>query len=137
VLNEANVPFDLKVVDRPSGFGRCDSAVVYLTCDGYKHARAQLEAITSACARHLREGVPALTKPLAQGVAVGAHRPQPGDSFGSSRCRLVAEGLVAAYESGATDLADRVDMVVRRFAGEGLDIDAPYRAPESADEYEL
>ncbi len=125
LLNEAKVPFDLKVVDRPTGFVRCDPAVLYLTDDGYEHVRASLDTITSACSYHLRADPPAFTKPLVRGVAVGEHRPYLGSSFGGSRCRLVAEGIIAAHESGACMLLDRVDAVARCFADNGLDIEAP------------
>jgi hypothetical protein len=137
LLNDANLPFDLKVIDSPSGFGRRDCAVLYLAGDGYKLVRAELEAITSACARHLRDGVPAFTKSLARGVAVGAHRPQRGSSFGGARCRLIAEALVAAHEAGMTAIADRVEAVTRRFAAEGLDIESPYLAPRGVHNFEL
>jgi hypothetical protein len=137
LLNEAKVPFDLKVVDRPTGFVRCDPAVLYLTDDGYEHVRASLDTITSACTYHLRADPPAFTKPLVRGVAVGEHRPHLGGSFGGSRCRLVAEGIIAAHESGACRLLDRVDAVARCFADSGLDIEAPYLAPGSVDRYEI
>ena len=136
-LNDAGLPFDLKVVDRPTGFARCDSAVLYLTDESYQYVRARLGTITSTCSRHLRGEVPTFTKPLARGVAVGAHRPDLGGSFGSSRCRLIADGLVEAYESGAHTILDRLDAVGRRFAVKGLDIEAPYRAPGSVDRCEL
>lgn len=136
-LNEASVPFGLKVVDHPAGFTRCDAAVLYLEYDGHGRARDPLAATVSACAQHLLGAPPAFAKPLAHGVAVGEHRPSTGASFGSSRCRLVAEGVVAAYERGSSRLSDRIDAVAHRFAERGLDIEAPYLAPGSSGRYEL
>jgi hypothetical protein len=54
-----------------------------------------------------------------------------------SRCRLIAEGIVAAHERGASRLCDRLDAVAHRFAESGLDLDVPYLAPGSSDSYEL
>lgn len=137
LLNAAEIPFHLKVLNHPTGFARCDVAVLYLSVGDYARARESLSAIASACAPHLRSELPAFAKPLARGVAVGEHRPSLGGSFGSSRCRLVAEGIVFAHECATACLADRVAAVARRFADQGLDIDAPYLASHSALRYEL
>jgi class II lanthipeptide synthase len=137
LLNEAKVPFNLKLANHATGFRRCDAAVLYLEDGGFDQIRGALPEISSACAPHLRSDPPAFAKPLAFGVAIGEHRPGLGASFGTSRCRLVAEGIVAAHESGADRLADRVDAVAGRFADHGLDIEAPYLAPGSSDRYEL
>ena len=44
---------------------------------------------------------PAFTQPITPGIAVGEHLPSLGSSFGSSRCRFVAEGIVEPM-SGAS-----------------------------------
>ena len=137
VLNDAGIPFDLKVVADPGGFDRCDAAVLYLDHDGFAPARESLRTIVSTCREHLHGEPPAFAKPLATGLAVGEHRPGLGASFGMSRCQLVAEGIVAAYETGMRRLTDRVDAVARRFADRRLDIDVPYLAPGTPDRYEL
>jgi class II lanthipeptide synthase len=137
LLNRARLPFGLKVIDHPDGFVRCDAGVLYLRKGDFAKARGPLQAIVSACAPHLRPQAPAFTKPLGCGVAVGEHLPRDGGSFGISRCRLVAEGIVTAHERGASGLSDRIDAVARRFAERGLDLDIPYLAPKSSDGYEL
>jgi hypothetical protein len=137
LLNEATIPFDLKVIDDPGSFPRCDAAVLYLDNGGFERVRESLRTIISTCAPHLHGEPPAFAKPLAPGVAVGEHRPSLGRSFGTSRCRLVAEGIVAAHDRGARRLPDRMDAVAGRFAKHGLDIEVPYLAPGSAARYEL
>jgi hypothetical protein len=137
LLNEAAVPFSLKVLDLPASFSRCDAAVLYLADGDFGRVQGPLRAITSACAPHLRGDVPAFAKPLAAGVAVGEHRPSLGASFGTGRCRLVAEGIVAAHEHGAARLSDRLDAVARQFAERGLDLDVPYLVAGSVDGYAL
>jgi hypothetical protein len=137
LLNDAQIPFSLKVLDHPTGFTSCDAAVLYLEEAGFARARGSLSAIASACAPHLRGDPPAFTKPLARGLSVGEHRPSLGASFGTGRCRLVAEGVVAAHERGEGRLPDRVDAVARRFADQGLDIEVPYLAPGSSALYAL
>jgi HopA1 effector protein family len=137
LLNEAEIPFLLKVVDHPMGFSRCDPAVLYLDGDGFKGVQGSLAAAVSACASQLRREAPAFTRPLTHGVALGEHRPSLGASFGAGRCRLVAEGMVDAHERGAMQLGDRLDAVARRFAQRGFDVEAPYLAPASANHHAL
>jgi hypothetical protein len=136
-LNEEKVAFSLKVANRPDGFLRCDTAVLYLSTGGFGSLRGPLAAIASECAAHLRHEPPAFAKPLVHGVAVGEHAGGLGGSFGSSRCRLVAQGLVTAHAQGATRLDDRLAAVARRFAAAGLDIEAPYLVSGSVDVYAL
>lgn len=137
LLNRAGVPFVLKVLANPAGFTRCDAAVLYVRQHDFDHSREPLRAIVAACATHLRGHVPAFTKPLADGVAVGEHRADLGASFGICRCRLVAEAIVDAHERRSTELADRIEAVARRFTGIGLDLPVPYLVSRSADRYVL
>jgi hypothetical protein len=134
-LNDAGLPFALKVVDNPAAYARCDAGVLYLEAGDFD--RAPVGAVVTACAPHLRSEVPAFAKPLAAGVAVGEHLPVLGTSFGSSRCRLLAEGIVDAHEKGARRLDARLDAVAQRFAAAGLDLEKPYLVPGSEDRYAL
>lgn len=137
LLNEAGVAFSLKVLDDPASFSRCDAAVLYL-CDGdFSRLRGALRAIAARSAPHLLPDVPAFTKPLAPGVAVGEHLARHGASFGTSRCRFLAEGVVVAHERGSKPLADRLDAVAERFAARGLDVDAPYLVKGDGARYAL
>jgi hypothetical protein len=137
LLNGAKVPFDLKLVDHPTGYTRCDAAVLYLEGRSFERVRRPLALIAATSEPHLRNRPPAFAMTIARGVAVGEHHARLGASFGSGRCRLLAEGIVAAHESGCAQLDDRVDAVARRFAERGLDVEAPYLAPGSARRYEL
>jgi hypothetical protein len=137
LLNRAAIPFSLKVLDHPARFSRCDAAVLYLRDGDFSRLRGALRVIVSTCASHMRVDVPAFTRPLAPGVAVGEHLPRHGASFGTSRCRFVAEGIVAAHERKRNRLADRLDAVARQFAARGLDLDAPYLVRSPVDHYVL
>jgi hypothetical protein len=137
LLNDALVPFSLKVVDHPTAYTRCDTAILYLDVGGYDQAREALPPIAAACALHLRGQLPAFTKRLEHGVSAGEHRPALGSSFGSSRCRIVAEGIVAAHVRSESGLSARVDAVARRFADHGLSIEAPYLVPGPSERHAL
>ena len=137
LLNDERVAFSVKVVDHPRRFARCDAAVLYLEQDGFARARAPLRAVVAACAPHLRPATPTFTKRLAPGVGIGEHAPALGPSFGSGRCRLLAEGIADAAEQRLTLPADRVEAVARRFARSGIDLDAAHLAAAGRDDYVL
>lgn len=128
-LNRAGVSFDLKILTDPGAFTRCDAGVLYLDAREFDRACGPLRAIVAACAPHLRSGRPAFTGFLAPGVGYGEHVPDDRSSFGTSRCRLVAEAFVPAARTRRP--AQLLDAVAERFARAGLDLDAPYAAGES------
>ena len=114
VLNAAGVPFRLKVADHPYRFARRDAAVLYLAGDVFRERRHELVVLARGLA--LRPGVPAWTLELAPGL--GAAEDRDGESFGmwpGARARRRGRGA-------------RVTAVAARFAEDGVELDAPYRA---------
>jgi hypothetical protein len=129
-LNGAGVPFHLKVVDIPGRYHRCDAGVLYVPRSAYPAVEV-LAGIYAAVGGLLRRSTPAFTKELAPGLGV-AEDPGGGRSFGEHRCRLLAEGLVRAYELGA---ADRRAVVQEWFVDAGVSLKTPYLGPDSPDRY--
>lgn len=134
-FNRLRIPYSLKVLDHPAEYTRCDPAVLYLDHGDFERVRAGLHDVVADCRSWLRPTVPPLTKTLAPGVAVAEHRTADGGSFGSSRCRLLAEAIVGAHEDGARAIRERLDVVARHFADAGLDLDRPYLADPAHDDY--
>ena len=135
-LNARGVPFRLKVLDAPAAFVRCDAAVVALPASHLPPARPVLRDTADCLRRLLRSNVPAFTRPVAHGVAL-AEQPGTGESFGENRCRLVADGIVAAYERGLDRPAEREAAVREHLAGAGIDLSAPYAESGAPDIYVL
>lgn len=123
-LNAASVPFRLKIADHAARLERCDAAVLYLDGDAFTAQREALGTVAAALRGRLRPGIPAFTLAFAPGVGVAENHPS-GDSFGTSRCTLLAEAIVRAHERGV----DRVSEAVACFAERGIDLEAPYREP--------
>jgi HopA1 effector protein family len=136
VLNQAGVPFRLKVAIEPASYDRCDAGVLYTPRRGLATVAALLPTIRGAVAAHLRPGAPALTKPLAEGLAV-ADDPPGGDSFGLHRCGLLADGAIAAFERGIATGPERLAAVEAHFEEAGVSFERPYLNADSADEFEL
>jgi class II lanthipeptide synthase len=116
-LNADGVPFRLKVADHPFRFQRCDAAVLYLEREAFLALRSWLRQAASSLSRHLEPAIPAFTLELAAGVALAED--DGVESFGARRCGLLADAIVRA---------PALDAVAARFAEDGVDIDAPYRA---------
>jgi hypothetical protein len=132
-LNTDQVPFRLKVADHPARLDRCDAAVLYLPHALFGAVRATLREV--ACSIRLRPRMPAFTLELASGAGL-AEDDGAGDSFGVSRCALLADGIVRAHERGVGGPA-AFDFVAERFADAGVDLDAPYREPSLAGRHVL
>ncbi len=130
-LNGAGLSFSLELLADPTRYGRGDAAVLVLARADAGAALKLLRPLRRTLAAHLAEAAPAFTRPLARGLAVA--EPPAGDTrFGEHRCRLLAEAIVAAGQAAA---GERLATVRARFATAGLDLDAPYLQPGSADAY--
>src|SRR5262249_51411500 len=73
----------------------------------------------------LLESTPLFTEVLQPGVGI-AEDPTSGESFGMHRCRLVAEGLVEAWQRAGKSVENRLQAIATRFEREGLKLDRPH-----------
>jgi hypothetical protein len=124
-LNSAGLAFTAKVVDDPHGFDRRDAAVLYFERRDRDRALEAADDLARALAPFLDDGAPAMTLPLASGVAF-AEDPGEAESFGSHRCLLIAEAAVTAAERGLGRLDDRLALVRERFDEAGTSLESPY-----------
>jgi hypothetical protein len=134
MLNRANIPFKLKVLNDDARFTRCDAVVFYIRNSDYNAISKMLETIYPEIAGNLKEGTPVFTKPLAAGIGL-AEDPGQGDSFGLHRCRLLADGMIRAYEWGKNSISERLRVVDDRFAEDGISLEKPFLKPGSSDGY--
>jgi hypothetical protein len=125
-LNRFQVPFQAKAPLVPEAYDRRDALVVYVGAR-YCHITARIVALVRKTVP-LAPSVPLFTKRLWPGIGV-AVEPGTGESFGSHRCRLVAEGIVDAWREGKEDVPARLRAVATRFAAAGLDLARPYLGP--------
>ena len=123
ILNRDRVPFRLKVLNDPGAYRRCDAGVVYLenSCN-WEDLMGDLH---SGVVGGLLSATPVFTKPLAPGLGM-AHDTGSIDSFGEHRCRMLADALVQGQETSVSDAAGLMELVERRFARDGVDLDHPH-----------
>jgi hypothetical protein len=133
-LNGAEIGFRMKVLDHPRRYERCDAAVVYLGRASIAAAADALRRARDRVADDLRPSTPALTKPLFPGIAL-AEDPSDGESFGMSRCSIVARALVNAGAERVDGVEERLRFVLDAIAAAALDPARPYLNPGSHDDY--
>ena len=134
-LNRWGVPFRYKCLSRRSLYPRTDAAVLYVARRAWPLVRELVPEAHAAAAGALGADVPLFARPLAPGAAL-AEDPGNGESFGMHRCRLLAEGLCAAWRAGRRGTRERLHAVREAFARGGVSLDAPWRAAASAGRYD-
>ena len=131
-LATTGVPYALKLPSDAYGYSRTDAAVLFVPAHVFSSLVPELRRAHAVLAGSLRPDAPPLTRKLEAGLAL-AEDPGPGESFGSSRCRLIAEALVPAINSKA-DRDALLGAVIQRFAMAGLNPSRPYlNAPGNQD----
>lgn len=133
-LNRVQIAFRAKVLNHHSGYPRADAGVLYL--DRRQHLRAAplLPGIYEQVRAHLGPTEPRFTKRMAPGLGL-AEDPGTEESFGQHRCRLVAEGLWAAFKAGSHTPEARLAAVCATLEQAGLSPQRPYLQPGSVDDY--
>lgn len=136
LLNRHAVPYRMKCSMDPAQLGRTDGFVLYLSRRFLPAALRLLAPLAGEVGRRLRPGTPLFSREILPGMG-GADEPGGGESFGQSRCRLVAGGLVDAWQAGESGPAARREAVDARFRRAGVSPGAPHLAPGMTDLYHL
>ncbi len=129
-LNHYAVPFRFKTLVDASTYKRADAAVLYIAKRHYPIVSSLMLDLHASLDGKLRPATPMFCKTLADGIGM-AEDPGTGESFGMHRCRLVAEGIVDAWLTGAQSVTARSDAVQRRFSAAGIQLTTPYLNPHS------
>lgn len=135
-FNDYQLPFLFKCLNHPDLFTRADSAVLYVSKFDFPFAQCLLQPILALVAPRLRATVPLFTRPLRPGVSF-SEDPANGQSFGMSRCQLLAEGLLAAHHKRAALGDEQLAVLTQTFADNGIAIERIYLNPNSHFSYNL
>ncbi|HZW30727.1 MAG TPA: lanthionine synthetase LanC family protein, partial [Isosphaeraceae bacterium] len=129
LLNEARIPFRIKVCSDVNGYRRADAGVLFFR----RRDRARLDPLVarihSAVAAGLRPDVPLFTQRLADGLGFAEH-PIGSGSFGAERCRLVAGSLWQSFIRAEVDRDSRGARLASAFLEAGLNPLRPYLGPD-------
>ena len=124
-FNRFQVPFRLKCLTSRAQLDRCDGAVLYLPQRTFDIGIRLARRAHAEVAPHLRPETCLFARPVAPGLGF-AEDPVTRESFGMTRCRQVAEGIVAAQQAGDESIEARTNAIAQRFRREGVDPDRPW-----------
>lgn len=135
-LNLIEIPFQLKVLENPGLYHRCDAGVLYVSKTQFDIVADVISRNYHQCVEYLKPGTPIFTKTLAQGLGL-AEDPPDHQSFGRNRCGLLAEAIVRAKEKKILSIEDRIDVVDQVFRESGISLQTPYLNSGSIDVYKF
>jgi type III HopA1-like effector protein len=133
-LNRFEIPFRFKCATLNVMFTRIDAAVLYVSRRFFEITSMLLADMYRSVSEDLDPETPLFTKRLAPGFAF-AEDPSNGESFGTSRCRMLAEAMWSAHEKNLQTIPDRLDEIAKQFERNSLDADRLYLNPGSRDSY--
>jgi hypothetical protein len=135
-LNRYQVPFRFKVLNHRAMLGRSDAAILYVSRRYYRIAAELGQETQGLISPQLNDAVPLFSKPLAKGLSF-AEDPGTSESFGMSRCRMLAEGLWLAFQEGRFATEERLDRIRKHFIASGISLERPYLNSANVDPYEF
>ncbi|MBE9168982.1 hypothetical protein IQ238_16160 [Pleurocapsales cyanobacterium LEGE 06147] len=137
-LNQLAIPFSFKALYNPSSYQRDDSAVLYIERNNYPTVRSVLQNIYTQHQTYFEPEVPLFTKLLAPGLALAEepnYKFSHQDSFGTNRCQIVVNGLLAARQQGDRSPAKRMIAIQKQFYSLGIELERSYLNANSEDIY--
>jgi hypothetical protein len=135
-FNRFQVPFRFKTLTYRQLYGRFDAGVLFVGRRRWDITARLVAELYAQMKPYLDPDVPSFTRTLAPGLSF-AEDPGSGDSFGTSRCRLIAEGLWRAYQRGQQTDGVRYEEIAGAFTRAGLSLERPWLNPGSVDTYDF
>lgn len=133
MLDQARISFSLKYPLDPRALSRRDAVVLYVGARQAHTLHARLAALSPEITRSLRPVHALWTQPLLPGLGF-AQDPKGDLSFGESRCRALAQGMLDAAE--AKD-GDALSHVQASFEAADIDWHAPHLEQDDEDRFGL
>ncbi len=124
-LNRYKLPFRFKTLLQTQAYDRSDAAVLYCARRYVYSLKLILQELYPNLRDLLLDTVPMFTLALHPGIAL-ADDPGNGESFGMHRCRIVAEGLLAAWLNNQQSCEQKLRHICGQFLAYQLDPERPY-----------
>lgn len=137
-FNNMQVAFSFKALYNPDEYRRYDSAVLYFNKHEYKTIYPILQKVYLENQDAFSEQVPLFTKQLAPGLGCAeepTNKLAEKESFGTNRCQIIANGLIAAWQAGTNHPDSRMTAILEQFALHKINLQYPYLNPDSKDIY--
>ena len=129
-MNRYNIPFQFKCLNRPDLYTRCDAGVLYIDKRYFNFVSELLLGSYSIFKIRLKHQVPMFTRIIAPGIGFAENPFSPTESFGTSRCKIIAQGIVDAWKEKQSK--DRwIDFILETIYANYLQPEALYLNPNS------
>jgi len=136
-LNAQDIAFNFKIATRACDYSRTDCAVLYLPRRMFRVAALTLAPKISRLSALLHAREPAFTRRLLPGVGLAEDPGAAMHSFGSSRCEILADSILAAKTDDHVPLDRFRDRFAAALQSRGLRMDALFLNPRSEDIYDV
>jgi hypothetical protein len=135
-LGALRTTYSLKLPSDAGGYGRADAAVLFLP-DGVIGALApDLKAIHGEVEAWLEPPTPALTRPLARGLALAEDPGHENESFGTHRCRVLAQAALRAVGRAGGNEDHLLRALIDGLAAAGVSAARPHLRTATSADYE-
>jgi len=137
-LNNMQVSFSFKALYNPDEYRRYDSAVLYFNKHEYKTIHPILQKVYLENQNSFSQQVPLFTKQLAPGLGCAeepTNKLAEKESFGTNRCQMIANGLIAAWQAGNNHPESRMTAILEQFTLHKIKLRYPYLNGYSDDIY--
>ncbi|KAB8320438.1 hypothetical protein SD81_002230 [Tolypothrix campylonemoides VB511288] len=137
-LNEIAIPFSFKVLYNPKDYERYDSGVLYFEKSQYDRIKQVITTVYKENESYFKSEVPLFTLQLAPGLGLAEEPDQKFavvQSFGTNRCRIVAQGLLEATEQGFSTASGRIIAILSQFSRLNIDLKRVHLNANSTDVY--
>lgn len=128
VLDSKQVRYLLKCPSRTTDYHRVDSLILYIEKSCWSELAGLIDEIAIQVGHSLRQESPPLTKKIAPGVGF-AEDPETKESFGESRCRILASAVLSILQNPAISDEDALVPLVEALRTEGIDPVQPWLSP--------
>ncbi|HEY4308903.1 MAG TPA: T3SS effector HopA1 family protein [Pirellulales bacterium] len=119
------IPMRIKCCPMRSGFHRTDNVVCYVNRTLIDYAFDAIAGVAADVRPCLRADVPLFTHRISDGWSF-AEDPGAGESFGSNRCRHVAEGIWLSWSQGLYGSEAILGSLIGYFHTSGISLTHPY-----------
>lgn len=134
-FHQLRVPYSFKTLRYSSAYSRADAAVLYVGRKYYTIASRLVAEIYPMLKDGMEPNVPLFAKALAPGLGF-AEDPSGGESFGTSRSRMLAESVIRAYQQRKQSARARMAELAALFEENGWSLETPHLCLSSVDLYD-
>lgn len=135
-LNAYSIPFQFKCLNRAALYTRSDSAVLYVDKRYFNIVAELLAEGYPDLEKWLKAETPMFTQPFLPGISFAENPFSNGESFGTSRCKVIAQAILAAWKEGRPK-SDWPQLILQQFQKNFLRPEALYLNPNSKYPYQL